>query len=46
MPDMTGSDLARKLLKMRKDIPIILCTGYNDNISPDKAKKPGSRNSC
>ena len=41
MPEMTGVDLARKLLKMRKDIPIILCTGYNDNISADKAKRVG-----
>ena len=41
MPDMTGLDLAKKLLKVRKDIPIILCTGYNKDISPDKAKKAG-----
>jgi PAS domain S-box-containing protein len=43
MPDMTGVDLARKLLKVRNDIPIILCTGYNNDISPDKAKKAGIR---
>jgi two-component system, cell cycle sensor histidine kinase and response regulator CckA len=43
MPDMTGVDLAKKLLKVRKDIPIILCTGYNDDTSPDKAKKAGIR---
>ena len=43
MPDMTGVDLARKLLKVRNDMPIILCTGYNDDISPDKAKKAGIR---
>ena len=41
MPDMTGVDFARKLLKVRSDIPIILCTGYNDDISPDRAKKAG-----
>jgi PAS domain S-box-containing protein len=41
MPDMTGVDLARRLLKIRNDIPIVLCTGYNDNISPDKANKAG-----
>jgi two-component system, cell cycle sensor histidine kinase and response regulator CckA len=40
---MTGADLARKLLKVRSDIPIILCTGYNEKISPDKAKKVGIR---
>jgi len=43
MPEMTGVDLARKLLKVRSDIPIILCTGYTDGISPDKAKKIGIR---
>ncbi len=43
MPDMTGVELAKKLLQMRSDIPIILCTGYNDEISPDKAKKAGIR---
>ena len=43
MPHMTGVDLARRLLKIREDIPIILCTGYNDSISPDKAKKAGIR---
>jgi len=43
MPDMTGVDLARKLLKARGDIPIILCTGFNDEISADKARKAGIR---
>ena len=43
MPHMTGVDLARKLVKIRDDIPIILCTGYNDSISPDKAKRAGIR---
>ncbi|MBP1749397.1 MAG: sensor hybrid histidine kinase, partial [Deltaproteobacteria bacterium] len=41
MPDMTGVDLARKFLKVRSDIPIVLCTGYNDDISSDKAKRAG-----
>jgi PAS domain S-box-containing protein len=41
MPDMTGVDFARKLLKVRSDIPIILCTGYSDDISADKATKAG-----
>lgn len=41
MPDMTGIDLTKRLLQIRSDIPIILCTGYNDNISPHKAKNAG-----
>lgn len=43
MPDMTGVELAKKLLKVRSDVPIILCTGYNERISPDKARKAGIR---
>lgn len=43
MPDMNGLDLAKKLLKVRADIPIILCTGYNDDVSPEKVKKAGIR---
>ncbi|MFZ5573542.1 MAG: PAS domain S-box protein [Thermodesulfobacteriota bacterium] len=29
MPEMTGDLLARKILSIRGDIPIVLCTGYN-----------------
>ncbi|MHB8108584.1 MAG: PAS domain S-box protein [Syntrophorhabdaceae bacterium] len=41
MPDITGIGLAKKFLKIRNDIPIILCTGHNDDISPERAKKAG-----
>jgi PAS domain S-box-containing protein len=34
MPKMTGRRLAEKLLDIRPDVPIILCTGYSENISP------------
>lgn len=29
MPQMTGDELAKKLLKLRPGIPIILCTGFS-----------------
>lgn len=29
MPSMLGEDLAKKILDIRPDIPIILCSGYN-----------------
>ncbi len=32
MPEMTGNNLAKELVKVRPNIPIILCTGYSDNI--------------
>ncbi len=30
MPGMSGFDLARRLLGIRPDLPILLCTGYSD----------------
>jgi signal transduction histidine kinase/ABC-type nitrate/sulfonate/bicarbonate transport system substrate-binding protein/ActR/RegA family two-component response regulator len=33
MPQMTGDVLASELLRVRADIPIILCTGYSSRIS-------------
>ncbi len=43
MPEMTGDKLARELMKIRPDIPIILCTGYSKRISEEKAKEMGIR---
>jgi CheY-like chemotaxis protein len=33
MPKMTGDVLATELMKIRFDVPIILCTGYSNKIS-------------
>jgi len=41
MPGMTGSDLSRRMLQIRPDIPIILCTGYSTIITEEKAKSMG-----
>ncbi|MEN8256911.1 MAG: PAS domain S-box protein [Thermodesulfobacteriota bacterium] len=41
MPGMTGSDLARLMLQVRPDIPIILCTGYSNLIDEETAKSFG-----
>ena len=41
MPHMTGDALARQLLKIRPDIPIILCTGYSARMSEEKAMESG-----
>ena len=43
MPHMTGMDLAIELMKVRGDIPIILCTGHSENISSDLARQAGVR---
>lgn len=41
MPGMTGAELARNILSKRKEIPIVLCTGYNDSIAPEIAEEIG-----
>jgi PAS domain S-box-containing protein len=41
MPHMTGEKFAIELMAIRPDIPIILCTGYNEMISAEKAKALG-----
>jgi CheY-like chemotaxis protein len=41
MPGMTGADLARRMIQIRPDIPIILCTGYSTILSKEKAKSMG-----
>ncbi|MFH2220477.1 MAG: ATP-binding protein, partial [Pseudomonadota bacterium] len=41
MPNMTGDKLAVELMKIRSDIPVILCTGYSKNISDDSVTAIG-----
>lgn len=41
MPGMTGVDLARKLLQIRPQHPIILCTGYSNLVNEEQAKLYG-----
>jgi signal transduction histidine kinase/ActR/RegA family two-component response regulator len=43
MPLMTGDRLARRLWEIRPGIPVILCTGYNELITEDKAVAMGIR---
>jgi CheY-like chemotaxis protein len=43
MPKMTGDELGKELIRIRPDIPIILCTGYSEHITEKKAKDVGIR---
>ena len=43
MPFMTGEDLGKEFMRIRPDIPVILCTGYSDLISSEKAMAMGFR---
>jgi CheY-like chemotaxis protein len=41
MPKMTGVRLSQELLEIRPDIKIIICTGFSEQISAEKAKELG-----
>jgi PAS domain S-box-containing protein len=41
MPQMTGVKLSKKLMDIRKDIPIIVCTGHSTLVDEEKAKELG-----
>jgi PAS domain S-box-containing protein len=41
MPYMNGAELTQKLLGLRPDLPIILCSGYSELINKEKAKTMG-----
>ena len=41
MPAMTGIELAKELMAIRPDIPIILCTGFSELINEKRAKEMG-----
>jgi CheY-like chemotaxis protein len=41
MPHMTGDRLAQRLLDIKPEIPIILCTGFNEAITEEKALAMG-----
>lgn len=43
MPYMTGIELTEKLLKIRHDLPIILCSGFNEALTRQKADEVGIR---
>ena len=41
MPGMTGLDLAQRMLNIRPDLPIILCTGYSKLVDEAQARAWG-----
>ena len=43
MPNMAGDKLAKGLMKISPDIPIIVCTGFSERITEEKAKDIGIR---
>lgn len=43
MPGMTGAQTAEKILGLRPDMPIILCTGFSEKMDEIQARKIGVR---
>lgn len=43
MPNMTGLELSEKVLAIRPEIPIILCSGFGEGVAGKKAKSIGIR---
>lgn len=41
MPEVTGTDLAERMLEQRPDLPIILCSGYSESLNEEDIKKIG-----
>jgi len=43
MPGKTGYEVARTMLALRPELPIILCSGYSSALSPERVAKAGIR---
>ena len=41
MPKMTGERLAEKMMSIRPDIPIIICTGFSELVDEERARAIG-----
>jgi PAS domain S-box-containing protein len=41
MPQMTGIKMAKQMIEIRTDIPVIVCTGFSDQINEDQALSAG-----
>ena len=43
MPELTGGQLAKQMLAIRADLPIILCTGFSEILTEEMARQIGIR---
>lgn len=43
MPELTGDALARRIMAVRPELPVILCTGYSERITEEAAAALGIR---
>jgi len=43
MPNMSGDELAREMIRIKPEIPVIICTGYSARINQQQAAAMGIR---
>jgi CheY-like chemotaxis protein len=43
MPNITGTELIKKIMETKPNIPVILCTGYSSLVSKEEAEASGIR---
>ena len=43
MPHMAGDELSKKMISLRPDIPIILCTGHSNRLTSEEIEQIGIR---
>lgn len=43
MPQMVGHELAQELLRIRPDVPVILCTGFSETLDDEQVQAAGIR---
>ena len=41
MPDISGLDMAKGMLQLRPQLPVILCTGYSERVNAEIARNSG-----
>jgi PAS domain S-box-containing protein len=46
MPELSGTDLINEILKIRSDMPVVLCTGYSSMVNEEEATKIGISAFC
>jgi CheY-like chemotaxis protein len=43
MPNLSGDKLAAELIRIRPDIPILICTGFSETMTEEKSQSLGIR---
>ncbi|MBF0611281.1 MAG: PAS domain S-box protein [Magnetococcales bacterium] len=43
MPNLTGAELAQRMLEQRRELPLILCTGFSEVMDEEQSRKTGFR---